>query len=249
MSNGKSLALSQNSFLQPPDARAAARDADDELAGKRQKRHATLFDAVAGRVNSHGFLTSGPYPSKRRDNASSSNRPVPPEEVLFRRVNAPDRFEETDFYFANESLPPHCALPSSELLGALHAYSADFYEHATIDRGHDDYHSLDETALVAMGILLEEMAKESLGETGDMVLVEGEEIPADEERLPSRVGRQMGRKRANTGQSMIMPSSGDDLEPVSQKRRPKKRKLGKRDWRADTTDMDTEADEGRGVWA
>lgn len=43
-------------------------------------------------------------------------------------------------------------------------------------RSQDDYQSMDETALIAMGILLEEMAQESLGETGDLILVEEEEI-------------------------------------------------------------------------
>ncbi|PWY87783.1 hypothetical protein BO70DRAFT_203300 [Aspergillus heteromorphus CBS 117.55] len=252
MSYGKSLAVSQDSFLKPPkrDAEVEEPEVEFEFEAKKQKRQATVFDAVAGRVNYHGFLPAAPYASKYRDTASSSSRPVRPEEVLFRRQNAPTRYEENDFYFAHETLPPTCPLPTSELLGALHAYSADFYERATIDQGRDDIHSMDETALIAMGILLEEMAKESLGETGDMVLVEGEEIPPGEARLPGRVGkmgRKMGRKRANTGQNDVMPSSGDDTEDVSQKRRSKRRKLGRRDWRA-STDMDTEADEGPSVW-
>ncbi|OOF98292.1 hypothetical protein ASPCADRAFT_205548 [Aspergillus carbonarius ITEM 5010] len=242
MSYGKSLALSQNSFVQPPlpDVPEAP-DQQDELAARRQRRQATVYDAVAGRVNYHGFLPSAPYPSKYRATASSSSRPVRPEEVLFRRQNAPTRYEENDFYFAHESLPPSRPLPSSDLLEAIHAYSADYYDHATIDRGRDDYQSMDETALIAMGILMEEMAKESLGETGDMVLVEGEEALTDEDPLVPRVSRKMGRKRANTGQSITMASSGDDLESVVKKRRPKKRKLGRR--MTSATDIDTEGDE------
>lgn len=151
--------------------------------------------------------------------------------MLFRRVNAPTRYEETDFYFAHESLPPTCPLPNSELLESIHAYSADFYNHATIDRGQDDYQSMDETALIAMGILLEELAKESLGETGDLVLVEGEEI-SDGERLPStRHRRRMNRKR----ESSTMVSSGDDLDNVVKRRRTKRLRL--------MSDMDTEPDE------
>ena len=34
---------------------------------------------------------------------------------------------------------------------------------------------MDETALLAMGILIEEAAKESLGETGDLTFTEGED--------------------------------------------------------------------------
>lgn len=192
-------------------------------------------------MNAHGFLPSVSYASKHRDTASSSARPVRPEEVLFRRLNAPIRYEENDFYFANESLSGDRPLPSSELLEAIHAYTADLYDHATIDRGQDDYQSMDETALIAMGILMEEMAREALGETGDLVLVEGEELSTDDEHLSSRLGsRRIGRKRANTSQSMILASSGDDLDSVVRKRRSKKRKLTRR---ASTTDFDTEADE------
>ncbi|GCB23494.1 meiotic nuclear division protein 1 homolog [Aspergillus awamori] len=242
MSYGKSLALSQNSFVRPPTPDVVEAQEQDEFGARRQKRQATVYDAVAGRVNHHGFLPSAPYPSKYRDTASSSTRPVRPEEVLFRRQHAPQRYEENDFYFAHEALPPSCPLPCSELLEAIHAYSADFYDHATIDGGRDDYQSMDETALIAMGILMEEMAKESLGETGDMVLVEGEEIPTDE--LPSvpQLGRNIGRKRANTGQSSTMASSGDELESVvAKKRRPKKRKLGRK--MTSAAELDMEGDE------
>lgn len=38
-----------------------------------------------------------------------------------------------------------------------------------------DWKSMDETALLAMGILLEEATREVLGETGDLVFTEGEE--------------------------------------------------------------------------
>lgn len=191
-------------------------------------------------MNAHGFLPSVPYSSKNRDTASSSIVPVRPEEVLFRRQNAPIRYEENDFYFANESLPVDRPLPSSELLEAIHSYAADFYEHATVDSGQDDYQSMDETALIAMGILLEEMARESLGETGDLVLVEGEEIPTDEDRTSSKSAiRRISRKRGHASQNMIMASSGDDLDSVVRRRRSKRRRLTQR---ASTTDLETEVD-------
>ncbi|RAH51540.1 uncharacterized protein BO95DRAFT_5656 [Aspergillus brunneoviolaceus CBS 621.78] len=238
MSHGRSLALSQNSFVKPPDLGDEPEDdRQDEAEVTKQRRLATVYDAVAGRINAHGFLPAVPYASKNRDTASSSRRSVRPEEVLFRRQNAPIRYEENDFYFAHESLPADRQLPSSELLEAVHAYSADFYDHATIDRGQDDHHSMDETALIAMGILLEEMAKESLGETGDLVFVEGEEISTDEDRLPSQSGRRVDRKRANTQNSM-MASSGDEIKAPL--KRQKKRKLARKAW---TSDMDTELDD------
>jgi hypothetical protein len=74
-------------------------------------------------------------------------------------------------------------LPPSELLKTLHVYAADYFELATADNGNDDSGTMDGTALLAMGILIEELAKEALGDTGDLVLVEGEELSEDEEDI------------------------------------------------------------------
>ncbi|KAL1998189.1 hypothetical protein VTN02DRAFT_6684 [Thermoascus thermophilus] len=209
MSQGKSLALSQNTFLKPPSEDQADRDDDRDASPGRQRRLATVYDAVAGRVASDGFLATAPYASRYRDTTSSSAAAVRPEEVLFRRLNAPIRYEENDFYFAHERLPPHCALPPADLLQAIHAYAADFYHHATVDRGQDDFRSMDETALIAMGILLEEMAQESLGETGDLVLVEGEEISISDSDGPSSGASTPRFRRKRTGS--LPASSGDEL--------------------------------------
>lgn len=65
-------------------------------------------------------------------------------------------------------------MPDSELLKAVHAYTSDFYSIRTEDKGKCDFRSLDETALIALGVLLEEISGQVLGETGDMVLVEPE---------------------------------------------------------------------------
>jgi len=79
-------------------------------------------------------------------------------------------------------------LPSSDLLTAIHLFSSYFYE--TLGRRHPSHlvdgrninnRSLDETALLSFGILLEEAAKETLGEDGHLVFVEGELI-GDEPR-------------------------------------------------------------------
>ncbi len=66
-------------------------------------------------------------------------------------------------------------LPESDLLKAIHAYASDFYGRAVKGKGKVDFESLDETALLAVGILMEEMAREALGETGDLAFVEGED--------------------------------------------------------------------------
>lgn len=140
-------------------------------APKRQKREqVTVYDAVAGRAGYEGFLNDI-APSKNRDTISSSAKSVPPEEVLFRRKGAPVRYEEDDVYFADRHLGPNQRLPDSDLLKVLHAYAADYYS-TVADREGTDFQSLDETALLALGILIEEAAKEAVGENGDLALVE-----------------------------------------------------------------------------
>lgn len=95
--------------------------------------------------------------------------------MLFRRKGAPIRYEEDDFYWADRHLTDNQKLPESDLLKAIHAYSSDFYGRAVKWRGMVDFESLDETALLAMGVLMEEMAGDVLGETGDLAFVEGED--------------------------------------------------------------------------
>ncbi len=99
------------------------------------------------------------------------------------------RYEESDFYFANESLPSN-ALPDSDLLKALHCYASDFYSLTTGDGGRSDWRSLDETALLALGVLMEEICRETLGESGDMVFTAGElENEGQEQTYLSRTER------------------------------------------------------------
>jgi hypothetical protein len=151
---------------------------------------------------------------------------------------------EEENYFANENIRSDTALPSSEILEAIHAYAADFYEFATEDHGLHDHHSMDETALIAMGILVEEMAKEALGETGDLVLVEGEEVANEKDETGAETdntnasqsrGRVRRGKRARTGANN-MASSQENLKGVRQKFKRRKLKRG-------ASDADTELDE------
>ncbi|KAI9733122.1 MAG: hypothetical protein M1834_003669 [Cirrosporium novae-zelandiae] len=140
----------------------------------RKRRQANVYDAVAGRVSTNGFMPSTPYQSKCPGAFPPGSLPHPPDEVLFRRKNAPVRYEEDDFYFANEKLKPGQRLPDSDLLKAIHMHASDFYACISPDRGRNDWHSLDETALLAFGILVEEAAKEVLGENGHRLFVEEE---------------------------------------------------------------------------
>lgn len=107
----------------------------------------------------------------------SSRQPLRPDEVLFKQANAPVRYEETDYYNAHTRLPADQQLPSGELLTAIHAYVSKLYSRTTGADTQPTWKCMDETALIAFGILMEETAREVLGETGDFAFVEA----ADEE--------------------------------------------------------------------
>lgn len=110
--------------------------------------------------------------------------------MLFRRKDAPPRYAEKDVYFAGtDALAAHDGnkgrlLPASDVLKAVHGYAAGFYEAAAAEREAKgraarlggrlaDERSMDETALLAFGVLLEEAAREALGKNGDLVFTEG----------------------------------------------------------------------------
>ncbi|PGH27025.1 hypothetical protein AJ80_01210 [Polytolypa hystricis UAMH7299] len=205
----------------------------------QRKRHANVYDAVAGRVSSRGFrLHDSLNPDDEAPTVSNSIA-VPPEEALFRQLNAPVRYIENDFYFANENLLSENRLPDSDMLKAIHTYASDFYANSTMNQGCTDWRSMDETALIALGILLEEAANEALGETGDMVFVEGEEISDNEggaARSRPTAPRSWRGKRARTVSSSGL--GGDEEEPVRRLRRRKKR------CRVEKVDQHTTASEG-----
>jgi hypothetical protein len=138
----------------------------------RKRRKISVYEAVAGKAGYESLLpTEKRTATKYRDTQTNSLQSVPPDEVLFRRQGAPERYEESDVY-----QPPHppTPLPDADLLKFLHRYASDFYSKATSDKGHIDFQSLDETALLALGILLEETAAHHLGDTGHSAFIEDE---------------------------------------------------------------------------
>ncbi|KAJ5671560.1 hypothetical protein N7507_000687 [Penicillium longicatenatum] len=167
----------------------------DNRNSKSFRHIANLYDSVAGRVNLNGFLA--PRATRWGDTQSSGGRDLRPEEVLYRHM--PQKLksieEDESTYFAHENLPADRPLPSSELLTAVHAYSSDFYTHKLRDSGKHNFYSMDESALLAVGFLMEELAKEQLGENGDMVLTE-EMWNSEDEGNDPRFSRK--RLRANT---------------------------------------------------
>ncbi|CAK7271920.1 hypothetical protein SEPCBS57363_004867 [Sporothrix epigloea] len=160
-------------------------------------RRRSVYDAVAGRIR-----LRQPRPPKWSGQAVKyRNTKLAPEEVLFRGAKAPARFEETDPYFAHEDLADD-VLPPSDLVKAIHHYAGHYYEALARRQGLlgaadeevereqrsraqenqkpkrlVDERSMDETALLAFGVLLEEAAREMLGVKGALVLTE----PVDED--------------------------------------------------------------------
>ncbi|QIX00440.1 hypothetical protein AMS68_005957 [Peltaster fructicola] len=141
------------------------------MAGQASRQQGNLYDAVAGRLTALGFLGPETAPTSK-DTSNKTQTIVPPEEVLYRRKGAPTRYEEDDVYFQHRYLKADQKLPDSDLLKAIHAYAADFYARTTTDGGKSDEKTLDETALLAIGILLEELAVKGIGKTGGLALLE-----------------------------------------------------------------------------
>ena len=129
-----------------------------------KRRHANVFDAVAGRISTNGFINEAVY--------GRNLAILTPEEVLFKARNAPERFQEDDFYWADRHLEAG-SLPDSDLLKAIHTFASDYYHGTTNDQGRSDAKSMDASALLAIGILLEESAANILGTDGDLAFVEG----------------------------------------------------------------------------
>ncbi|TQS32201.1 hypothetical protein Golomagni_07494 [Golovinomyces magnicellulatus] len=141
--------------------------------------------------------------------------PFSPEEVLFRRKGAPVRYMEDDIYFANEKELPgggQGTLPESDLLQSVHSYTSQFYDRMPVefeDQGDEsvDFRSMDGTALLAFGVLLEEAGKEALGRKGDLVFTEGrqesseDEAPVAESSISEAVGELSVKSLRRTRQS------------------------------------------------
>lgn len=108
--------------------------------------------------------------------ARPSKKRLRPDEVLFKRKNAPVRYEEDDYYPAHRKLPADRRLPSGSLAMAIHAYISKFTVRSVFRRRPEAWRHMNESALLAMCILMEETVRGVLGETGDLALTEaGEE--------------------------------------------------------------------------
>ncbi|KAJ4312703.1 hypothetical protein N0V94_007304 [Neodidymelliopsis sp. IMI 364377] len=166
-------------FTRPPSESSAG---DESVTSEKPlRRSANVYDAIAVKRkihadNNEGRVTQAGLVGNITD-VKSSRQPLRPDEVLFKQANAPVRYEETDYYNAHASLPANQQLPTGDLLTAIHAYVSKLYSRTAGTEIQPAWKSMDETALIAFGILLEETAREVLGETGDFAFIEA----ADEE--------------------------------------------------------------------
>lgn len=191
---------------------------------------------------------------------STHRTALTPDEVLFRRKNAPERFAEHDVYYANERNLPNGGedvLPDSDLLKAVHSYSSRFYDAAARRREKAGAHhrpssrtplpsyqrtvderSMDETALLAFGILLEEAGRDVLGRRGDLVFTEAAVDASgaeDEEGAldpdPQRLEYEEEEEEEEEAEGDDAPVEDQENEAVERKAvsqaRPKRRKIGK----------------------
>ena len=136
---------------------------------------------MIGRVGLFGFA---------RNRTRSLSQAAPPIDVLFRRKSAPSYAR--DVYAVNRTDESYIEknLPESDLLKAMHGYVSEFYMKALYSRGGSDdnngkteegrvsnhiWRSMDETALLALGILLEEACVDISDEVGWKAFIELDE--------------------------------------------------------------------------
>lgn len=166
---------------------------------RRGTRHSTVYDAVANRVNYEGFLRQRRVHNAHGELHRRSQTAQTADEVLGRRRNAP----EAPIPYAEGKGE---GLPDSDLLIAVHQYAADFY--GAHGMGAVSYRSMDETALLAVGMLLEETVKSCLGEDGDLALIEQESSSDDDE----------------TEEEVMEAAEPEESPPKEQKKKRKSRK-------------------------
>lgn len=86
-----------------------------------------------------------------------------------------------------------------------------------------DERSMDETALLAVGILLEEAGREALGKTGDMVFTEGKRKPRTKAQAQVAQGEGEGSQKGPA----IERQTDDDEDPGSGSKRAKRRRTSR----------------------
>ncbi|KAF1815929.1 hypothetical protein P152DRAFT_471302 [Eremomyces bilateralis CBS 781.70] len=145
---------------------------------KPKTRQATIFDACAGRVSGRGKLVR----DVREDQNTRSGRKIrlAPEEALLKRYCAPDGLESSALYFSGTSDLRPDLIPDSELLRAIHHYTTHLFKGLGAGESDPCWGAFDGTAMLALGVLVEETVRELVGDSGDLAFVGGVEIKKGE---------------------------------------------------------------------
>ncbi|KAJ5145278.1 hypothetical protein N7448_002670 [Penicillium atrosanguineum] len=160
---------------------------------KVKRRMATIYDVIARRVGPHGFLKKA-RASKYRDTTSSTQKCIAPMDHLFKRPVHWNNKVKGEPYLKTDKLPPDNPMdrkmkyprnrfPDNDLLTAMHAYAADKYilGHER-GRKNRNFVSFNESALLAFGILIEELSRSAVGPSGDIPMLRPSVPEAEENR-------------------------------------------------------------------
>jgi hypothetical protein len=148
---------------------------------------------VTGRVGRKGFHKNV-RASKFRDTASTTKTFITPMEHLFKRPVHWNNKVKGEPYLLADKLPADNPtdqqmkyaknkFPDNDLLTAMHAYAADKYilGHEP-GRKNRNFVSFNESALLAFGILIEELSRSAVGPTGDVSMLRPSVPEAEENR-------------------------------------------------------------------
>jgi hypothetical protein len=145
----------------------------DLVAGMKDIHKEDVFRQITGRVRL-------PISDKSLYRGERYTRTLTPAEHYFTRLRPKtgDEDEDSRIYWSPET-DKH-ELPSSDLLWAIHRYVSQ-----KLGRERPEcVKFMDETALIAMGILLEESIKESIGTDGYLsLLIPGSGSESEDERV------------------------------------------------------------------
>ena len=197
------------------------------------KRPTTIYDACAGRRTANDFL-----PEKLGISAPSHHTAINPRDLRKGAVRDDDASEPEDtdikVTLRDGELPAfnRNLVPDTDLLEAIHGYISDFYGVEGRDTG-TDWGSLDETALLAMGVLVEEQVRQVLGSEGDMVFTEEEDVePIIIREATAREPRSFEKANighqdddGNTAEAKLPQRSKEGAETRGHKRKKKRRRM------------------------
>ncbi|KAJ6104667.1 hypothetical protein N7523_010987 [Penicillium sp. IBT 18751x] len=229
---------------------------------KVKRRMATIYDVIARRVGPHGFLKKA-RASKYRDTTSSTQKCIAPMDHLFRRPVHWNNKVKGEPYLKTDKLPPdnptdrkmkypRNRFPDNDLLTAMHAYAADKYilGHER-GRKNRNFVSFNESALLAFGILIEELSRSAIGPSGDIPMLRASVPEAEENRRIDPLewwwrGNKRRKDQKFVRENYRVEYHGNRVRFVRTRKRKPKSQL-ETDVKDDGTDAKTEDTDGQSV--